>query len=94
MSTNFQALRTISMAMRDPDRWCIKMRYVSAKSVTTIRTVSPIRWLDERNSEFLALCLGREEPRRFVTDRCSGIELVHADDVLMPEPIEELPHLA
>lgn len=82
-------IRVLSMAMRDPDHWCVHMKYEDAKGAVTKRTVSPIRFLDDKASQFLALCLGREEPRQFVTERCSALELVHAEEVLMPMPIEE-----
>jgi predicted DNA-binding transcriptional regulator YafY len=76
--------------MRDPDHWCVTLNYRSSKGALTKRTISPIRFLDDKASQFLALCLCREEPRQFVTDRCSSLELVRAEDVLMPMPIEEV----
>jgi hypothetical protein len=53
----------------------------------TKRVVSPIRWMDNGNA-FLALCLGREEPRRFELKRCSEVKLIDSDTVLMPMPIQ------
>jgi len=83
-------IRVLSMAMRDPDKWCVTMAYRDAKGVTTKRTVSPICFLDDKANQFRALCLGREEPRHFVTERCSDVELIHSAEVLMPMPIEQV----
>lgn len=83
-------LRLIIRAMRDPDSYVLSMLYEDRKGKKTERKVSPIRFTEDGN-QFVALCLCREEPRQFVIDRCSGVQLIHADDVLMPEPIVEVP---
>lgn len=83
-----QQLRLIIRAMKDPDNWVISMLYLDRKGKATERKVSPIRFTDDGES-FMALCLCREEPRRFVIDRCSEVKLIRAEDVLMPEPIVE-----
>lgn len=85
-----RAKAVVAMAMRDSDVWCVSMRYRNSEGVLTQRMVSPIRFLDDAGDRFLALCLCREEPRHFVTERCSALELVHSSDVLMPVPIVEI----
>jgi predicted DNA-binding transcriptional regulator YafY len=80
--------RLIAQAMRDPDNQVIDMVYVDSKGNRTERIVSPIRW-EGGGSMFMALCLGREEPRLFKTMNCSGVLLKPAHEVQMPEPIEE-----
>ncbi len=48
----------------------------------TRRVVSPIRFLGK--DRFLTLCLSREEPRQFYSDRCRNVRLARAADFLMP----------
>jgi predicted DNA-binding transcriptional regulator YafY len=71
-------------AMRDPDQWVVRLRYVDSKGVATIRVVSPIRL---EGDSVMVLCLAREECRRLVLKRVSQVELVAACDVLMPVSI-------
>ena len=71
--------------MHNPDEWVIRLRYVGKNGVTTERVVSPIKMVGP--TSLLALCLCREEPRRFELGRCSHIELLNANDVLMPVEI-------
>ena len=75
----------LSGAMHNPDEWVIRLRYVGKNGVTTERVVSPIKMVGP--TSLLALCLCREEPRRFELGRCSHIELLNANDVLMPVEI-------
>ena len=75
----------LSRAMHNPDEWVIRLRYVGKNGVTTERVVSPIKMVGP--TSLLALCLCREEPRRFELGRCSHIELLNANDVLMPVEI-------
>lgn len=80
-----QDTRLWKQAMVDSDNWVVRVRYMDSKSQTTIRLVSPIRWVGR--DKVLVMCLGRTEPRLLKLDRCSDLELVPASDVLMPMPI-------
>ena len=71
-------------AMRDPDRWVVRLQYIDAKGISTVRVVSPIRF---ENDSVVVLCLAREQCRRLILDRVSDVKLLHAADVLMPVPI-------
>jgi len=82
----------LSRAMHNPDEWVIRLRYVGKDGVTTERVVSPIKMVGP--TSLLALCLCREEPRRFELGRCSHIELLDANDVLMPVAIRIIPPVA
>ncbi len=73
-------------AMAAPESLVIRTMYVDDEGVITKRYISPIRIIDKEH--LLALCLCREEPRSFVLNRLIGVELVSADDVLMPMEIE------
>jgi predicted DNA-binding transcriptional regulator YafY len=75
----------LKKAMQNPDDFVIAFEYLDNEGIRTKRVVSPIRFLAE--NRFLALCLCREEPRQFHLDRCFQIELVRAQDVLMPVPM-------
>lgn len=79
------SLRPVSMAMMQPDDVVITFDYRDANGVSTHRAVSPIRFLDSKR--FLALCLGREEPRQFYLSRCSNLKLEPAYEFLMPVKI-------
>lgn len=68
--------------MQDSDNLVISLDYVDSKGVSSHRVVSPIRFLG--GDRFLALCLCREEPRQFYLNRCSGVSLVNAAEVMMP----------
>ncbi len=76
---NNQLLRR---AMHNPDDFAIELDYSDSKGNQTHRTVSPIRFVGK--DHFLALCLVREEPRRFSLSRCENLKLVHSADILMP----------
>lgn len=75
----------IHQAMRSPDDYVVRLVYRDRAGTLTQRVVSPIRFLDGRN--LLALCLCRESPRRFELERCSEVELLDANEVLMPVEI-------
>lgn len=79
--------RALGRAMQDPDGWAVKLRYEDKTGRVTDRLVSPIRFVGDR--AFLALCLCREEPRRFELARCKAFRLVRAEEVLMPAEIVE-----
>ncbi len=70
--------------MRDPDTWVVRLQYKDSKGVVTIRVVSPVRI---EAAAVLALCLAREECRRFKLEQVSQVELVRSSDVLMPVQI-------
>lgn len=74
-------------AMRDPDNWVVRLRYVDAKGTTTVRVVSPIRFEGEL---VMVLCLAREQCRLLALERVSHVELLPASDVLMPVPITQI----
>ncbi|MBU6388057.1 MAG: hypothetical protein KGS49_19095, partial [Planctomycetes bacterium] len=72
----------LHQAMVAPDDFAVRLRYRSQNGELTERVISPIKMADSRS--LLALCLCRENPRRFELDRCSHIELVPAHEILMP----------
>lgn len=78
--------RKIAAAMSNPDRWVIRFRYLNARGESTCRMASPVRW-SRSGDAFVALCLCREECRTFRVDRCSDMEMVESDKVLMPVAI-------
>lgn len=81
--------RLLARAMHNPDEWVIRLRYRGKNGLTTERVISPIKMISP--TAILALCLCREDPRRFELERCSHIELVNANDVLMPVAIRVIP---
>lgn len=83
-----ELMTVLNKAMNAQDDWVIRMVYKDKAGNRTRRVVSPIRFIDSDN--IMALCLGREEPRRFELGRCSELELVDANEVLMPVEIEEV----
>lgn len=85
-TTQSDPLSMLNKAMNAESDWVIRMVYKDKAGKRTRRVVSPIRFIDPEN--MLALCLGREEPRRFELERCSELELVNANEVLMPVDIE------
>lgn len=85
---NRQQMAMVQKAMVAPDDFVLRMVYRDRAGTITERMVSPIRFLDARS--MLALCLCRENPRRFELERCSSIEVVDANDVLMPVEIKQL----
>jgi predicted DNA-binding transcriptional regulator YafY len=82
------ALPLINKAMREPDSFVLRLCYRDSKGNVTRRVVSPIA-IDGRES-MRALCLCREQVRQFKFESCSSVELVDANDVLMPVEIEEV----
>lgn len=80
-----QERRQIDRALHCPDDLVLKIHYTDREGNVTERIVSPIRMVNAKS--MLALCLCRELPRRFDLDRCSNLELVNANTVLMPVPI-------
>lgn len=79
-------LKALVLCMNAPEEHVIKLHYRDKAGVVTERIVSPIRFVGD--SAMLALCLSREEPRRFELEMCSKIELLSANDVLMPVEIK------
>lgn len=75
----------IGRAMRAPDEWALKIRYEDSSGEITDRFISPIRW--DHSGGFLALCLCREEPRRFLLSGIHAWRLVKASELLMPVAI-------
>lgn len=81
-------IELIHQAIHNPDGVAVEMHYRDTSGQTTRRVVSPIRFVGE--TQFLALCLCREEPRRFTLSRCYAVKIVQASDVLMPVEIQEI----
>ena len=79
--------KIIQRAIDNPDQWVLLIRYADLKGAVTDRVVSPYRFIGD--TAFQALCLCREDVRRFEIGRCKAFRLVRADDVLMPVPIVE-----
>lgn len=84
-TTDFRV--AINRAMQNPDEHSAEIEYRDQWGSVTKRIVSPIRWLDKGHS-FLALCTGREEPRRFETHRVLSAKLINSADVMMPGNVE------
>lgn len=84
--TRNEIVKRVSQAMREHDRWSIRLRYRDKFGDTTDRYVSPVRMLGLH--AFLGLCLSREEPRRFEFARCVSAELVRSHELTMPCSIE------
>jgi predicted DNA-binding transcriptional regulator YafY len=72
----------LRQAMYSPDDYAVRLRYRAKDGELTERVISPIKMEDSRS--LLALCLCRENPRRFELERCSHIELIPAHEILMP----------
>ena len=77
--------QTLSKAMQRSDDLVVELEYLDSKGQTTVRVVSPIRFLP--NGRFLGLCLCRCEPRQFQLSRCSEVQLKSAHEYVMPVPI-------
>jgi predicted DNA-binding transcriptional regulator YafY len=82
--------RMLYLAMLDPERYVVQLDYTAADGKTTQRTVSPIRFVADRTA-FIALCLAREDCRRFRLANCANVRLMDARAVLAPMPIKEIP---
>lgn len=91
MSERSKITDQIQRAMKDPDRWAVRIVYRDDLGRRSRRVVSPSRWSAGGRFSFMALCLCRQESRWFRSVNVESAELVHAADVLMPEEIEELP---
>ncbi len=79
-------MNKLRRALHDSDNYVLRMTYCDRSGCVTERVVSPIRFVDSKT--MLALCLCRENPRRFDLDRCSDFDLIEAHEVLMPVPIK------
>jgi|694.fasta_scaffold76626_8 hypothetical protein len=79
----------INQAMRDPERWAVRIVYRDDLGRRTRRIVSPTRWGASGRFSFLALCTGRQEQRWFKSASVEQAELVSSADVLMPTKIED-----
>ncbi len=80
----------ILRAMRDPDRWVIRMEYQDEKNIRTRRVISPIRFTNAARTHLLALCLARESPRVFFVNKIGPLTLEPAANFVMPFPIQEI----
>ncbi len=81
----------LSRAMDDPDRVVVIFEYQDQQGNCTRRVASPIRFSSA--TSFLALCLCREEPRRFELARCRNLRLAAAHEFSMPVPIVSVPQM-
>lgn len=70
----------------DPERWVKAIRYEDRWSLADERIVSPIRFI--ARDAVLALCLGRESPRRFSFDGIKEVRLMTAHEAEMPSPVQ------
>ena len=77
--------QAVAKAIRDPDRWVIAIRYEDRWGFESERIVSPIRFIGQ--DAVLALCLGRESPRRFSFDGIKEVRLMAAHEAVMPSPV-------
>lgn len=89
MSRPSQLESNLARAIHDPENWVIWIHYKSPRGLATARVVSPIR-IDANNCRFLALCLGREEPRWFSFSNVRDHKLLDAKNILAPIPVQEL----
>lgn len=80
--------RVIFQTMHDPEEWVLEIVYPT-DGVLYRRVISPIRY-GERLDRILALCLCREEPRWFVLNRCSKVDIRPASEYLMPVEMVEV----
>lgn len=80
--------RIIDQCIASPDTYCLELTYTDRQGHRTRRTVSPIRWTSR--TQFLALCLCREEVRQFDLSRCDTATRIASSSVLMPTPIIDL----
>ena len=80
----------IARAMQHPDQHVCEIVYQDAQGVRLRRAISPIRYVDRGRHAILALCLCREEPRRFRFTGIESMKLVDANEALMPTKIERV----
>lgn len=80
----------IARAMQHPDDWVCKIVYQDKDGRRTRRVVSPVRYSNESRQSVMALCLCRQENRFFKLSGITSMEMVRANDVLMPHTIEEI----
>lgn len=85
-SRNASIMPLVAIAMHDYDSYVLRLVYEDSKGVKTRRVVSPYHWVGE--DRFHALCLCKEDLRLFELRKCSEVELVDANDVLAPVPLE------
>ena len=75
--------RLIRLAF-DHDHWVARIEYTDRHGEQTVRIVSPTRWT---RKGFQALDLCREGYRQFSLERVFSVQLIHACDVQIPEPL-------
>ncbi|MFN7629593.1 MAG: hypothetical protein ACK5PZ_22425 [Pirellula sp.] len=78
----------VRKALLAPESFVLRIVYADRSGARTQRVVSPIRILDGK--AMLALCLCREDCRRFELERCTAVELIDANEVLMPVELKIL----
>lgn len=87
-SRNASVMPLVARAMHDYETYAIRMVYTDRNGSATRRVVSPYRWIGD--ARFSALCLCKEDIREFELAKCSQVELVDANDILAPVPLEQL----
>jgi len=80
----------VQRAMREPERFAVRIVYRDDLGRRTRRIVSPTRWGASGRWSFMALCTARQEQRWFKSASVESAELVSSADVLMPTDVEYL----
>lgn len=80
----------VNKSLENSDRYALRMVYRDSEGRLTARVVSPIAEVDSQS--FMALCLCRQEPRRFLYSNCQLGRLVPAHVVFAPVEIVEIPN--
>lgn len=82
-------IRETLSACFDSDQFVCVIRYRDERNRTTLRAVSPIRFLP--CGEIInALCLGREEPRNFRLDRIESAYKIPSHEIQMPVEVQSV----
>lgn len=86
MSLIEQLRRAIAKGIDSPESVVLEIQYRDAKGHETQRTISPVR-LEDDGQSLMALCLAKEEPRKFKLASIKSFTLVDANDCMMPMPM-------
>ena len=87
MTERATARRAIELAIKDPDRRCVRMVYETGLWQYKLRKVSPTSWVDDGKTRFNALCLGDGTMKQFVLHACHMVQTVPAHSVSIPEAV-------
>lgn len=83
-ATSNPIMQVIHRAMKDPDSWIVDIVYKDSSGIRSKRAVSPIKYV---GADMVALCLCRQEPRRFRMSQIQSATLRSSADAMMPEQI-------